>query len=98
MPVTVTLDVLIQPAKLDEFLATLKELLPATRAYDGCQSLQTYADQDDPNHIVLIEQWESRAKQERYIAWRTETGVMAALGGFVAEPPRFTFLDARPDI
>ena len=53
MAITVTLAFSVVPERVEEFKTLLKELLPNTRAYDGCQSVDVYQDQDDPGLIYL---------------------------------------------
>lgn len=68
----------------------IAESLPAsqveTRAFEGCLLLEMYLDQDHPDKIMMWEKWESRAYQEKYIAWRMETGMLEALEPILAEP------------
>jgi quinol monooxygenase YgiN len=52
----------------------LRDILPVTRGYEGCLTLNVAQDQDDPNHIVVVEQWASRKHHERFIEWRAERG------------------------
>lgn len=75
-----------------DFLGALLPALADTRAYDGCESVETYTDADDPDVIILWEKWAERAKQESYLAWRIETGMMNAIGPLMAAPPRFVHL------
>ena len=82
MPVTVIAEFHAAPGKLDELLATLKAVLPETRAYDGCLGLDSWLDQDRST-IVLTEQWDSFDHYDRYLAWRAETGVLAAAAGLL---------------
>jgi len=44
MAVTVTLAFSVKPERAEEFKSLLKELLPDTRAYDGCQRVDVYQD------------------------------------------------------
>ena len=37
--------------------------------------------------------WATRADQESYMQWRTETGFVEALEPFLAEPPRILHLN-----
>ena len=49
---------------------TMAERLPSvTRTYDGCEHIYLYSDADDPNHLVLVERWQSREKYEKYREW-----------------------------
>ena len=80
------------PGKLDELTAALKQALPETRAYDGCLGLESWLDAERST-IVLTEQWESHDHYDRYLAWRGETGVLAAVatlleGGAAGFVPR----------
>jgi len=64
-------------AKSGEAAAMLEMLardLPGTRSRPGCESVTVHQDQDDPNTIVLIEQWETKQHQLDYLAWRQGRG------------------------
>ena len=91
MAVTVTLALAIKNERLDEFKGVIKDALPDTRAFDGCQTVDVYENQDKPGEIFLVERWDSKEHQQKYIAWREETGMMDALGTFLATPPSFAF-------
>ena len=91
MAVTVTLALVIKKEKLDEFKGVMKNALPDTRAFEGCQSVDIYQNQDNPGELFLVELWDSKEHQQKYVAWREETGMMEALGTFLAAPPTFTF-------
>ena len=93
MAVTVTLDLFLKPEATEEFVGMLAEMLPDTRAFQGCQGVAVVRNQDDPNQITLIERWDSRADQERYIAWRTETGAMNGAAEASAAPIKMTYFD-----
>jgi quinol monooxygenase YgiN len=94
MAVTATVDSRIRPERFDEFKQVLGDTLGATRAYDGCRSVLTLVDQDVPGRILLYEEWDSRDHQQKYIAWRMETGLMEALAPFVSEPPAISLYDS----
>ena len=95
MPVTVTLAFSVKPERAEEFKSLLRKLLPDTRAYDGCQSVDVYQDQDNPGSIYLVEDWESKAHQQRYQAWRDETGIAETVGPFLAGETRFNYFDKQ---
>ena len=64
----------------------LAEILPDTRDFDGCQDLKVYIE-GDGEAIVFIEYWDSNQHYQRYLNWRTETGVLDQLGEMLAAPP-----------
>ncbi len=70
------------PGKLDELLATLKAVLPDTRAFDGCLGLESWLDEERAT-IVLTEQCTSFDHYDRYLAWRGETGALGAVAEMV---------------
>jgi len=67
----------------ETLVGVFKQILPETRAYDGCIGVDVYRNQDDKDVVVLVEQWESRAKYEKYFAWREETGAIAQMGEMI---------------
>jgi quinol monooxygenase YgiN len=74
---------------LEVFSATLGE----TRAFEGCVSVETFFDADKPDSIILIEEWESRAAQEKYLTWRIESGMITLLDPILAGPLELRYLE-----
>ena len=93
MAVIVTASVSIKPERVAEAIAFMKERLPDTRSAEGCQFLELSEDKERPEMLFSYSRWDSIEHYETYTAWRTETGVMAAFGEFVAEPPVTTFCE-----
>ena len=77
----------IKPERVDEFKTYFKTLLPDTRAYDGCQLLEVYEDQDEPGNLFVIHRWDSKEHYQKYQAWRRETGVAEVLQTFLVGEP-----------
>ena len=95
----VTFDLYVKPERLDEFLGVLRQALPDTRAYQGCESLETFTDMDHRGHVILVERWSERAAHERYFAWREEQGMRAVIMDFLAnEDGGFHYFEPRPDV
>lgn len=89
----VILEMQAKPEAVDGLKAGLKELLPDTRAYDGCQGVDIYQDRDDPGHLVFYERWDSKEHYQKYLNWRTETGAMEQLGKALTGPPSIKYFD-----
>ena len=64
----------IKPGKIKEATSLLMKILPETRGYEGCISLQLFLD-DKTNTYTLVEDWKSLAHYNKYVEWRMETGV-----------------------
>ena len=92
MSVLVLGEVHVAPERLDEFRTYLREILPDSRAYDGFDTIELYEDTEEEGSIIFVEYFESRAHQEKYIAWRTETGVMEKLGAMFVGDVRVRYL------
>ena len=75
------------------FLSGLLPALAETRAFEGCESVETYIDADNPDRILLWEKWATREDQEAYLAWRVETGMIDQMAPAMAAPPRFLHLN-----
>ena len=76
---------------MDAFEALLLKILPATRSFEGCEGLTVHRNMDEAANVVLIEQWESRAHYDKYLAWRDETGVLGQLAALPEGPPSIRF-------
>lgn len=81
------------PARIDDLVRWLRDILPDTRGREGCISVAVVRNQDDPAVFSFIEQWDSRQHYERYFAWRERQGTLQALAAFVDGDASFRFFD-----
>lgn len=95
MPVRIIIDLQAQPGKGDELTRLFKELVPGTRAFDGCVECAVWRNREDPDQLSIVETFESREVYDKYFAWRSATGALERLGALLAaEPPmRMRFFD-----
>ncbi len=93
MSVTIILEIKAKPGTSSEIIDNLREVLPDTRRYDGCLGLKTYQNQENPDVIVLVEEFESREKYSKYLSWRQNTGVFDKLASKLQEPPSIRYFD-----
>ena len=93
MSVMIIFETRIKSKEISNMKSYLDEILPDTRAYDGFQSLDVYFNTDGTGNMVMVEFWDSRAHYEKYLNWRTETGVMDKVGAMLAEPPSIRYFD-----
>ena len=93
MSTMVLIELQIKPEAVSDLKALMKELLPDTRAYDGCQSVDLYDNLDAKGNVVLYELWDSREHQQRYLNWRSETGVLDRLGAHLTAQPNIRYFD-----
>ena len=97
MSVVVFLELQVKPEAVNDVKGMLKENLPDTRAYDGCQGLDVYDNMDETGNLVIYERWDSRPQYEKYLAWRTETGAMDRVGAMLKAPPSIRYFE-RVDV
>jgi len=88
---TVFLEFQAKPLLGNELVEKLKEVLPDTRSYEGNQGVEVYQKTDDPDTCIIQSQWDSQRHWEKYIAWREETGVLAAFVEKLEGPPTIRF-------
>lgn len=81
--VFVTIDLQVDPEKVEEFLTIMMEAAPDTRAWEGCRLFDIYADQGKPGHVVFYEIWDSKSQQQAYMKWRQESGFNARVGPYM---------------
>ncbi|UCH47737.1 MAG: antibiotic biosynthesis monooxygenase [Betaproteobacteria bacterium] len=93
MSVTLLLDLKAAPGSINDLKQLFVEVLPDTRAYDGCEGLEVHINQDDGDNLILLERWQSRPHYEKYFAWRQETGLIDRLGPLLGAPPNIRYLD-----
>jgi quinol monooxygenase YgiN len=93
MSTVVLLEIQVKPEAIDEMKAFLKGILPDTRTYDGCQGVDIYGNVDDTGNLVFYQRWDSRQHYEKYLAWRTNTGIATQLRAMAASPPRIRYFE-----
>ena len=93
MSVMVLLEAPVKAEEVSNMKSLLAELFPETRAYKGCQAIDVYFNTEDADKMVLVEHWDSRPQHEKYLGWRTETGVMDKIGGMLAGPPSIRYFE-----
>ena len=93
MGVVVLLELQVKPEAVNDVKGMLKENLPDTRGYDGCQGLEVYDNMDETGNLVIYSRWASRPQHEKYLAWRTETGTRDKMGTLMKAPPRLRYFE-----
>ncbi len=76
MSILVLVQAKIKTDSTSKFKSYLAEILPDTRAFDGCNLIDLYSETNKGNNIVLVENWDSREHYNKYHTWRTKTGVI----------------------
>jgi quinol monooxygenase YgiN len=71
-------------------LDVVHDVLRATRAFDGCLSVEVTVDTADPAHVVVVERWQSIEADDAYRAWRATPEGRSALASILAAPPVLT--------
>jgi quinol monooxygenase YgiN len=85
-----------KPGRGSDVLALLLELAPESAGRPGCQHISIRRNQDDPDNVVGVTQWESRQNWVDYLGWRTLHGVTATFDEMLAQPMRIRYWDEIP--
>jgi|TARA_B100001540_G_C15602523_1_gene549234 quinol monooxygenase YgiN len=96
----ITVEFKIKPEKVDEALEEMREGLPATRNFQGCQRIDSYFDKKNSS-LFLVEFWDSLEDQRKYLKWRlADSGesVNNSIEANLFEPPIFKIYEAIPDL
>lgn len=80
MTVTALLELDITPESLEIAPGIITETLATTRAFAGCLGCTVAVDVDDPQHFVIVEQWESLKADSAYRAFRATPEGASRLG------------------
>ena len=85
MSVIVIINLSAKDESVEEIKKFLKESLPDTRSFEGCQGIQLYVSIESPSKLVLHEKWTSEEAFKKYIAWRAETRALDRLAPMLSE-------------
>ena len=92
MSVIVNLQLKAKEGQAPAVLEMFRNLLPGTRAYEGCHWVKAVKNLDDENVIEAVSQWDSKNHYDAYLKWRVDTGALAALAELLDAEPVFRFL------
>jgi quinol monooxygenase YgiN len=87
MSATVIVEMAAKPEEINNIIGAFEQALKDTRNYEGNQGVELFQNPDNPANMFLYETWESKEHHEKYLAWRTETGLIDALVSMLTVPP-----------
>jgi len=94
--VTVTVNWIIKPELVDNFVATLETMFQQTRLREGFRNIRLLRSDADLNHFILIEEWDTAQNFRDYVTWRTGRGEMEGFLAMVAAQPQVGIWDNTP--
>ncbi len=93
MSVMVLVSLPIADGRVDEVATWLKTHSADAGSHPGCILLDAYRAKDNPNTIVFVEQFETRADYNAYLGWREERGDLDYLEGVASGTPSIRYID-----
>ena len=87
MSVIVIANLSVKEESVEAFKKYLKEILPDTRSFEGCQGVQLYESQESPTKMMIHSKWTSEDAQKKYMEWRIENGSLEKLMPMLSEQP-----------
>ena len=67
--------------------------LNVARGWEGCESIECYEKQDNPNAVIIWQKWASKENHESYVKFRHDDGSFDFLGELIAAPPDIASLN-----
>ena len=86
MSIVIIVNFSVKPESLEELTNYLKEILPDTRSFEGCEGVELYQNKESSSNLTIRAKWVSEDAQKKYMSWRMETGVMNKLMSLLSEP------------
>lgn len=93
--IIVTLELALKREVVAQFCEQIPLTLEGTKAFPGFVNINIRRHADDPNRVIFIEEWETRAAYEAYVAFRTEQGMIDQMAAMLTEPPRTEYWDSK---
>ncbi len=91
MSVIVLVNLDVKEESVEELKKYLKEILPDTRSFEGCQGVQVYESKESPTKMTIHTKWTSEETQKKYMSWRIDTGALDKLMPMLSEQPNLEF-------
>ncbi len=90
MATTVVLSMSAKPGQGAALAAAFEEILPDTRAYQGCNGVTVHQNAGDSDGLILIEHWDSAEDHASYSNWRKDSGTLGPVMGLAGGRPDTT--------
>lgn len=86
----------MKPECADACVEMLRGMFPVTRQQKGFRSIRLLRGEENPDALILIQEWASSEDHRNYMQFRTETGEMATLMALTAASPQMNYWDVEP--
>lgn len=93
MQVLVILEAKIRTGVLTQVKVLLRDMLPETRAQEGCRDIDVYLDPAQPEAVMLVERWDSLQHYKKYRLWRIKSGTMDKFTALLQGSPQIRILE-----
>ena len=90
MSTLVIVDLKPKPSEYAPMMEFIGAIIHDTRGFDGCLDINIYSENEGEG-VIFVERWEDQSKYEKYLSWRTESGVMDKLAAMLDAPPIIRF-------
>lgn len=94
--VIVTVNWIIKPEQVANFVATLEKMFHQTRLREGFRNIRLLRSDNDLNQFILIEEWDTAQNFQDYVAWRTGRGEVDGLLAMATAEPQAGIWDITP--
>jgi quinol monooxygenase YgiN len=71
-----------KPGQAEAMEGLFRAALSETRAFQGCEQIDVVFN-DAANTYLLVEYWDLETSYDRYLQWRTDTGIADALAPII---------------
>ena len=93
MSIGIIVEAKLKPETVEEAKQFFVEVIPDTRNFEGCESVDVFVDEEDPTTLFLVERWAAKENYEKYHHWRQENGSLDQLRSFLAGGVKRNFLE-----
>jgi quinol monooxygenase YgiN len=90
MRITAIFEIRLKAGALDAAAAVIEGAVQETRAFPGCESVDVLQARDEPERLIVIEQWASADDDAAYRRWRATDGAITGLPALLAAPPQLS--------
>ena len=90
MSTLVIVDLKPKSSEYTSMMEFIGSIIHETRGFDGCLDINIYSENEGEG-VIFVEHWEDQSKYEKYLGWRTESGVMEKLATMLEAPPIIRF-------
>lgn len=93
MGIGVIVDIKLKPEGVEPWTTAIEARLPTARLWKGCEQVYLGVNQQDPNHLTIVQRWSKMEDYANYREWALARPGTKEIQAYLVNEVQTTYLD-----